>query len=131
MIPNFTNQIQGIATGFRCFIPAHKLSDIVESQIAYLKTGKPKKIKPWYKGYGGEVRVATNENGSEIMYTTFGFKWEGESLFLTHAPQTWNRDKVVALLEDMIEKKDNWYVRLHMHVEYLNISNFLILNKKN
>ena len=42
------------------------------------------------------------------MYTTFGFKWEGESLFLTHAPQTWNRDKVVALLEDMIEKKDNW-----------------------
>lgn len=31
-----------------------------------------------------------------------------ESLFLTHAPQTWNRDKVVALLEDMIEKKDNW-----------------------
>ncbi|HRG46088.1 MAG: DNA gyrase subunit A [Leptospiraceae bacterium] len=102
------NQIQGIATGFRCFIPAHKLSDIVESQIAYLKTGKPKKIKPWYKGYGGEVRVATNENGSEIMYTTFGFKWEGESLFLTHAPQTWNRDKVVALLEDMIEKKDNW-----------------------
>ena len=102
------NQIQGIATGFRCFIPGHKLSDIVESQIAYLKTGKAKKIKPWYKGYGGEVRLATNENGSEIMYTTFGFKWEGESLFLTHAPQTWNRDKVVALLEDLIEKKDNW-----------------------
>ena len=102
------NQIQGIATGFRCFIPGHKLSDIVESQVAYLKTGKAKKIKPWYKGFGGEVRVATNENGSEIMYTTFGFKWEGESLFLTHAPQTWNRDKVVNLLEDLIEKKDNW-----------------------
>jgi DNA gyrase subunit A len=102
------NQIQGIATGFRCFIPGHKLSDIVESQVAYLKTGKAKKIKPWYKGFGGEVRLATNENGSEIMYTTFGFKWEGESLFLTHAPQTWNRDKVVALLEDMIERKDNW-----------------------
>ena len=42
------------------------------------------------------------------MFTTFGFKWEGESLYLTHAPQTWNRDKVVNLLEDMIEKKDNW-----------------------
>ena len=37
------NQIQGIATGFRCFIPGHKLSDIVESQVAYLKTGKAKK----------------------------------------------------------------------------------------
>ena len=67
-----------------------------------------KKLNHWYKGYGGEVRLATNENGSEIMYTTFRFKWEGESLILTHAPQTWNRDKVVALLEDLIEKKDNW-----------------------
>ena len=102
------NQIQGIATGFRCFIPGHKLSDIIESQVAYLKTGKPKKIKPWYKDYNGEVRVVTNENGSDIMYTTFAFKWEGESLFLTHAPQTWNRDKVIALLEDLIERKDNW-----------------------
>jgi len=102
------NQIQGIATGFRCFIPGHKLSDIIESQVAYLKTGKPKKIKPWYKDYNGEVRVVTNENGSDVMYTTFAFKWEGESLFLTHAPQTWNRDKVIALLEEMIERKDNW-----------------------
>jgi DNA gyrase subunit A len=52
------NNIQGIATGFRCFIPGHKLGDIIESQISYLKTSKTKKIKPWYKEYGGEVRLS-------------------------------------------------------------------------
>ncbi len=102
------NNIQGIATGFRCFIPGHKLSDIIESQVAYLKTGKPKKIKPWYKSYNGEVRTYKNDNGSEIMVTTFGFKWEGESLFLTDAPQNWNREKVVNYLDEILDRKDNW-----------------------
>lgn len=102
------NQIQGIATGFRCFIPAHKLGDLIDSQVAYLKTGKPKKLKPWYKDYKGEVRLVRNENGSEVMYTSFAFKWEGESLYLISAPQTWNREKVINHLDDIIDRKDNW-----------------------
>ena len=102
------NQIQGIATGFRSFIPGHKLSDIINSQITYLKTGKTKKISPWYKDFKGSVRVQKNENGSEVMYTTFGFRWEGETLFLTDSPQTWNREKVVNYLDDLLEKKDHW-----------------------
>ena len=102
------NHIQGIATGFRCFIPGHKLSDIIDSQIAYLKTGKTKKIKPWYKDFGGEIRLSKNDNGSEILTTTFGFKWEGDSLFLTDAPMSWNREKVITYLDDLLEKKDHW-----------------------
>ncbi|MDX1960175.1 MAG: DNA gyrase subunit A [Leptospiraceae bacterium] len=102
------NHIQGIATGFRSFIPAHKLSDIIESQIAYLKNGKPKKIKPWYKEYGGEIKLSKNDNGTEVLSTTFGFRWEGETLYLTDAPMSWNRDKVVNYLDDILEKKDNW-----------------------
>jgi DNA gyrase subunit A len=102
------NQIQGIATGFRSFIPGHKLSDIINSQISYLKTGKTKKISPWYKDFKGSIRVQKNENGSDVMYTTFGFKWEGETLFLTDSPQTWNREKVVNYLDDLLEKKDHW-----------------------
>ncbi|HNI96612.1 MAG TPA: DNA gyrase subunit A, partial [Leptospiraceae bacterium] len=98
------NHIQGIATGFRCFIPGHKLGDIIDSQIAYLKTGKTKKIKPWYKDFGGEIRLSKNDNGSEILTTTFGFKWEGETLFLTDAPMSWNREKVITYLDDLLEK---------------------------
>ncbi|MCE9501610.1 MAG: DNA gyrase subunit A [Leptospira sp.] len=103
------NNIQGIATGFRCFIPSHKLGDIIDSQISYLKSGKVKKVKPWYKNFGGQLRTYINDNKSEIMVTTFGFKWEGDKLFLTDSPQTWNRDKVVNYLDDLLERKDTWF----------------------
>lgn len=102
------NGIQGIATGFRCFIPAHKLGDIIDCQVHYLKNGKTKKLHPWYKDYHGEVRLKTNDNGTLFMYTTFGFRWEGDSIFLTDAPQNWNRDKVINYLDELIDKKDNW-----------------------
>ncbi|MCB1178616.1 MAG: DNA gyrase subunit A [Leptospiraceae bacterium] len=102
------NHIQGIATGFRCFIPGHKLGDIIDSQVAYLKSGKPKKIKPWYRDYKGEVRLSKNDNGSLIMATTFGFTWEGDTLFLTDAPMSWNREKVINYIEDIVDKKENW-----------------------
>jgi DNA gyrase subunit A len=102
------NNIQGIATGFRCFIPAHKLGDIIDSQVSYLKNGKTKKLKPWYKEFNGELRMSKNDNGSEVMTTTFAFRWEGESLYLTDAPMSWNREKVVNYLDDLIEKKDSW-----------------------
>jgi len=102
------NNIQGIATGFRCFIPGHKLGDIIDSQISYLKSGKVKKVKPWYKNFGGEIRTYTNENKSDIMVSTFGFRWDGEKLFLTDSPQTWNREKVVTYLDDLLERKDIW-----------------------
>jgi len=102
------NHISGIATGFRCLIPAHKLSEVVKSQIAYLTKGKPTKLEPWYKDYNGEIKYAKNENGNWIVTTTFGFTWEGDNLFLTDAPQTWNREKVVNYLDDLVDKKDSW-----------------------
>ncbi|WP_411823611.1 DNA gyrase subunit A [Leptospira sp. 'Mane'] len=102
------NNIQGIATGFRCFIPAHKLSDVIDSQVSYLKTGKVKKVTPWYKGYKGEVKLSKNDNGSVVMSTTFAFKKEDGKLFLTDSPMNWNREKVIVYLDDLIEKKDNW-----------------------
>ncbi|MCX7998982.1 MAG: DNA gyrase subunit A, partial [Leptospiraceae bacterium] len=102
------NHIQGIATGFRSFIPGHKLGHIIDSQIAYLKTGKPKKLFPWYKDYGGEIRLTQNENGTWIMTTTFGFKWEGDTLYLTDAPMSWDREKVINFLDELLERKDIW-----------------------
>jgi DNA gyrase subunit A len=102
------NHIQGIATGFRCFIPGHKLSDIIESQIQYLKKGKTKKILPWYKNFGGEIRLSKNPNGNEVLSTTFGYKMDGDTIYLTDAPMSWNREKVITYLDDLLEKKDNW-----------------------
>jgi DNA gyrase subunit A len=72
------------------------------------ENGKTKKLKPWYKEFNGELRMSKNDNGSEVMTTTFAFRWEGESLYLTDAPMSWNREKVVNYLDDLIEKKDSW-----------------------
>lgn len=102
------NNIQGIATGFRCFIPGHRLADIVKSQINYLKTRKPLSLKPWYKDFKGEVKMAETESGNTTMSTTFAFKWEGDTLYLTDSPMNWNREKVVSLLDDILERKDSW-----------------------
>ncbi|EMP01502.1 DNA gyrase subunit A [Leptospira santarosai] len=102
------NNIQGIATGFRCFIPGHRLADIVKSQINYLKTRKPLSLKPWYKDFKGEVKIAETESGNTTMSTTFAFKWEGDTLYLTDSPMNWNREKVVSLLDDILERKDSW-----------------------
>ncbi|MCP5499232.1 MAG: DNA gyrase subunit A [Leptospiraceae bacterium] len=102
------NNIQGIATGFRCFIPGHNLGDIIDSQISYLKTKKPKNIKPWYKDFHGYISLDTSESGAEILSTGFGFMWEGDTLFLTDSPQNWNREKVINYLDELIDKKDNW-----------------------
>ncbi|AXR60177.1 DNA gyrase subunit A [Leptospira mayottensis] len=109
------NNIQGIATGFRCFIPGHRLADIVKSQINYLKTKKPLPLKPWYKDFNGEVKMAETETGNITMSTTFAFKWEGDTLYLTDSPMNWNREKVVSLLDDILERKDSW---LKEYVDY-------------
>lgn len=102
------NHIQGIATGFRCFIPGHKLGHIIDSQISYLKSGKAKKIKPWYKDYKGEIKISKSANGSEVLSTTFSFTYVDDSIYLTDAPMSWNREKVINYLDDLLEKKDNW-----------------------
>ncbi|EJO71045.1 MULTISPECIES: DNA gyrase subunit A [Leptospira] len=109
------NNIQGIATGFRCFIPGHRLADIVKSQINYLKSKKPLSLKPWYKDFKGEVKMAETEAGNITMSTTFAFKWEGDILYLTDSPMNWNREKVVSLLDDILERKDSW---LKDYVDY-------------
>jgi DNA gyrase subunit A len=96
------NSITGIATGFRTSIPGHKLSDIVAAMTLYLKSKKISKLTPWYKGFGGTHRFWTSETGGIFFTTGFGFHEESGKWFLTHAPQNWNREKVVEYLEEII-----------------------------
>lgn len=96
------NNITGIATGFRCSIPAHKLTDIVDTMISILKRKKPKDIIPWYKDYTGDTLYNKNESGNFVHITGFAFTEKNKKIHITCAPQNWNREKVVDYLEQII-----------------------------
>ena len=101
------NSIMGIATGFRTNIPGHKLGDVIDSMIECLKKGKPKKLAPWYRGFRGFQEFRLNDDGEPVFSTGFGFSRAEGKVFLTDAPQNWNRSKVVDYLESLIDSKDN------------------------
>ncbi|HMA99766.1 MAG TPA: DNA gyrase subunit A [Spirochaetota bacterium] len=100
------NNITGIATGFRCHIPGHKLTDIVNSMIKVLKKRSPGAIKPWYKNFSGKSSYWRNDNGFMVYTTGFGFKKKDKTFYLTAAPQSWHREKVINLLDDIISRKN-------------------------
>ena len=101
------NPIMGIATGFRCNIPGHNLTDVVESMKEFLKKGKPKKLAPWYKGYEGFMEFRKNDAGEPVLSTGFGFKKMDGAMYLTAAPQNWNRTKVIDYLETLLDNKES------------------------
>lgn len=101
------NPIMGIATGFRSNIPGHRLGDVVDSMKEFLKKGKPKKLAPWYKDYKGFMEFRKNDNGEPVLSTGFGFTREAGKVYLTAAPQNWNRTKVVDYLESLLENKES------------------------
>ena len=123
------NNIQGIATGFRCFIPGHNLTDIIKSQISYLNGKKNKKLNPWYVDYKGKIKISQSATGSSIMSTTFAYEWRDDKIFIINSPMNWNREKVIQYLDDIIDKKDSW---LKDYVDYSSqVFNIELIYKKN
>ena len=103
------NPAQGIATGFRCFIPPFKLSDICDAMISFMNKGKVPKLYPWVKDYSGTIIYQKNENGEWIFSTSFGIKVEKDGgVYIVSAPLGWNRERVISHLEKLLEQKTEW-----------------------
>lgn len=51
------NGAMAIGTGYNTFIPNHKLEDTMTWLVARLTGQTPQDIKPWYRGYKGEIFV--------------------------------------------------------------------------
>lgn len=100
------NSIMGIATGFRSNIPGHRLKDVTASMKAFLKSGRPTKLEPWYRDFEGYMAFDKNDAGEPTLTTGFGFKFEDGKVNMTAAPQSWNRTKVIEYLESLIDDKD-------------------------
>ncbi|MBI4976486.1 MAG: DNA gyrase subunit A [Spirochaetes bacterium] len=102
------NPAQGIATGFRCSIPSFRLGDVVDALTKYLKKGTVPKLTPWIKGYGGKVSYQKNEAKSLVVTTTFNVAVEKNIPYITDAPQGYNRERVIGLLEKLLDGKADW-----------------------
>lgn len=102
------NPTQGIATGFRCLIPSFRLRDVCDAMVAYLRTGKVPKLTPWVRGYHGPIGYAKNGDGVMVFSTGFGLTVDKSGVFITSAPQGWDRERVIGLLERLLEAKTPW-----------------------
>ncbi|MEK6795856.1 MAG: DNA gyrase subunit A [Spirochaetota bacterium] len=103
------NPAQGIATGFRCSIPSFRLGDVVDALIKFLVKGKVPKLTPWVKGYDGEVKYWKNEARALVVTTTFKTAVEKGTVYLTDAPQGYNRERAIGLLEKLLDNKTDWF----------------------
>ena len=94
------NGAEGIGTGFSSVIPSFHHSDIVQSLIQYLETGKVKKLRPYVHYY--KNKITTDEKGRLV----FGMNFEeiGGSIYITELPRGYDAQKVYRYLTKYIEE---------------------------
>lgn len=93
------NGAEGIGTGFSSVIPSFHHRDIVASMIKYLQDGKPKKLKPFVNYYSQKIET---QKGKIIF--PMGFAKEGDKIFITELPRTYDSTKTYRFLSKFIEK---------------------------
>jgi DNA topoisomerase-2 len=70
--------LAGIGTGWSCQVPAHKLEDIVQWIFDWLDGSSTENIKPWYRGFKGELTVEDKKIITKGVYRevkTTGSTW--------------------------------------------------------
>ncbi len=96
------NGSEGIGTGFSCNIPPYNPQKIVESMNTLLSGKTPTKLKPWFKGFKGQISEGETE-GSWIATGVYSFS--GQTIRVTDLPPTrWTQD-YKEYLETLVEKK--------------------------
>jgi DNA gyrase subunit A len=93
------NGSEGIGTGFSSVIPSFNHMDIANSMIQYIKTDKPKRLKPWVNYY-------TEEIIDEKTKYTFPMRIEevGGTIAITELPRGFDAKKIYRYLNKYIEE---------------------------
>lgn len=93
------NGAEGIGTGFSSVIPSFHHSDLIESIIQFVETGKPKKLKPYVHNYKNKIEI------DEKKRLVFGMKFEeiGGSIYITEIPRGYDATKIYRYLTKFIE----------------------------
>jgi DNA gyrase subunit A len=94
------NGAEGIGTGFSSVIPSFHHSDIVQSTIQFLETGKAKKLRPYVHYYKNKIQ--TDEKGRLVF--TMNFEEINGSIYITELPRGYDAQKVYRFLTKYIEE---------------------------
>lgn len=94
------NGAEGIGTGFSSVIPSFHHSDLINSIIHFVETGKPKKLKPYVHTYKNKIEI--DEKGRYV----FGMKFEeiNGSIYITELPRGYDSTKIYRYLTKYIEE---------------------------
>nr|BDT28047.1 DNA gyrase/topoisomerase IV, A subunit [Bacteriovorax sp. HI3] len=94
------NGAEGIGTGFSSVIPSFHHSDLVNSIIQFIETGKAKKLKSYVHTYKNKIEV--DEKGRLV----FGMKFEEihGSIYITELPRGYDAAKVYRYLTKFIDE---------------------------
>ncbi len=94
------NGAEGIGTGFSSVIPSFHHSDLINSIIHYVETGKAKKLKSYVHNYKNKIEV--DEKGRFV----FSMKIEeiGGSIYITELPRGYDATKIYRYLTKYIEE---------------------------
>lgn len=95
------NGAEGIGTGYSSVIPAFNHKDLIESMIQIIKTGKGKKLKPWYNFYTGLLNYDKEKNR---FLTYLRFENIGGKMYITELPKGFDSKKIYAHLNKFIEE---------------------------
>jgi DNA gyrase subunit A len=94
------NGAEGIGTGFSSVIPSFHHSDIVNSTIQFLETGKAKKLRPYVHYY--KNKIETDEKGRLVF--SMRFEEIDGSIYITELPRGYDAQKVYRFLTKYIEE---------------------------
>jgi DNA gyrase subunit A len=95
------NGAEGIGTGYSSVIPAFHHKDLIDSMIQIVRTGKGKKIKPWYNNYTGNLSFDKEKNR---FLTFLKFEEIDGKIYITDMPKGFDAKKIYSHLNKFIEE---------------------------
>lgn len=97
------NGAQGIGTGYSTHIPCYNPQDIISNMRLYLEGKTLKELKPWYKGYTGDI--VKEENGNYTIKGLYSTD-ENKSLIITEIPIGVGITDYKEFLENLVENNN-------------------------
>lgn len=94
------NGAEGIGTGFSSVIPSFHHSDLVNSIIQYVETGKAKKLKSYVHNYKNKIEV---DEKNRLVFSMRFEEIQG-SIYITELPRGYDAAKIYRYLTKFIDE---------------------------